>query len=88
MTLGGEGTLGHKISKAGKKKMSKAKISCIFKGGMAIKDYDFKEYEITKFKESDITWLVIIDDDNAKSYINLNNVNMFSMYEVKENEKL
>lgn len=67
--------------------MSKARISCMFKGGMAIKDYDFKEYEIAKFKESDITWLVIIDDDEAKNYINLNNVNMFSMYEVKENEQ-
>lgn len=66
--------------------MNKYRISCIFKGGIEIKYYDFKEHEITKFKKSDITWLVIIDDDNAKSYINLNNVNMFSMYEVKENE--
>lgn len=67
--------------------MSKARISCMFNNNMAIKDYDFKEHEIVKFKESDdITWLVIIDDNNAKSYINLNNVNMFSMYEVKENE--
>lgn len=67
--------------------MNKARVSCMFKGGMAIKDYDFKEHEIIKFKESDITWLVIIDDDNAKSYINLNNVNMFSMYEVKDDEQ-
>lgn len=68
--------------------MSKARITCMFKNSTVIENYDFKEYEITKFKKSDINWLVIIDDNNAKSYINLNNVNMFSMYEVKENEKL
>ena len=37
----------------------KAKISCMFQDGMAIKDYDIKEYE------------VVTIDNNGISYINL-----------------
>lgn len=60
----------------------KAKISCIFQGGMAIEDYDYKEYDITIIGDKD--WLKITDDNNGISYINLDNVNMFSLYEEEE----
>lgn len=60
----------------------KAKISCMFQGGMAIQDYDIKEYEIVTTGSKE--WLKIIEDNNGISYINLDNVNMYSLYEVQE----
>ena len=61
----------------------KAKISCMFQGGMAIQDYSLKDYEIVTIGNKE--WLKIIEDNNGISYINLDNVNMYSLYEV-ENE--
>lgn len=60
----------------------KAKIGCMFQGGMAIQDYDIKEYEIVTIGKKE--WLKIIEDNNGISYINLDNVNMYSLYEVQE----
>ena len=60
----------------------KAKISCMFQGGMAIQDYDIKEYEIITIGSKE--WLKITEDNNGISYINLDNVNMYSLYEVQE----
>ena len=60
----------------------KAKISCMFKGGMAIQDYRLKDYEIVSIGNKE--WLKIIEDNNGITYINLDNVNMYSLYEVEE----
>lgn len=60
----------------------KAKISCMFQGGMAIQDYDIKEYEIAIIGNKE--WLKLTEDNNGISYINLDNVNMYSLYEVQE----
>lgn len=59
-----------------------AKISCMFQGGMAIQDYDIKEYEVVTIGSKE--WLKITEDNNGISYINLDNVNMYSLYEVQE----
>ena len=60
----------------------KAKISCVFQGGMAIQDYELKEYEILKIGNKE--WLKITEDNDGISYINLDNVNMYSLYEVQD----
>ena len=60
----------------------KTKISCMFQGGMAIQDYDIKEYEVVTIGSKE--WLKITEDNNGISYINLDNVNMYSLYEVQE----
>ena len=60
----------------------KAKISCMFQGGMAIEDYYFKEWEMTTLGGKE--WLKITEDDNRFSYINLDYVNMFSLREVMD----
>lgn len=59
-----------------------AKISCMFQDGMAIKDYDIKEYEVVTIGSKE--WLKITEDNNGISYINLDNVDMYSLYEVQE----
>ena len=60
----------------------KAKMNCMFKGGMAIKDFYFKEWDMTPLGGKE--WLKITEDDNGISYINLDTVNMFSLYEVQD----
>ena len=58
----------------------------MFQGGMAIQDYELKEYEIVTIGNKE--WLKIVEDDNGISYINLDNVNMYSLYEVEEDETI
>lgn len=64
----------------------KAKISCVFQGGMAIQDYTIKEYKIIKIGNKE--WLKITEDNDGISYINLENVNMYSLYEVQNESNI
>ena len=43
---------------------------------------ELKEYEILKIGNKE--WLKITEDNNGISYINLDNVNMYSLYEVQD----
>lgn len=62
----------------GEKKM---RIDIIFCNGYAFNDYEIKDYKLES------NWLLVKDMQDGISYINLDNVNVYTLYEdEKEND--